>query len=99
MIAITRTDGGVSIMHFDSSDAEVDAEIARAGIDALRWRRVAPEDLPPDRTDRNAWADNGKTIAVDPVRKAGLDQAKAEVRDPLAELDALKAALIIKDML
>ncbi len=100
-IAITLNDGSLAIMQFvtraeferEATDEAIAAEIAKAGLDAQSWRRIDPEDIPADRTDRDAWQDTGKTIAVDPERKAILDAAMAAIRDPLAEIDAIKADL------
>lgn len=97
-IAITRADGGLSIMHgpaTEGDDAMMEAEIAKAGIRATAWRRISADDLPADRSDRDAWTDTGKAIAADPERKAALAEARAAVRDPLAEIDAIKATLKI----
>ncbi len=95
LIAITRADAGLSIMDMiaDGDDAAVVAEIVKAGIDAASWRRIVPEDIPTDRIDRDAWTDTGKAIDVDPERKAVIDAAKAAIRDPLAEIDQIKADL------
>ncbi len=95
LIAITRADAGLSIMDMiaDGDDAAVVAEIAKAGIDAVSWRRIVPEDVPADRSDRDAWTDTGKAIDVDPERKAIIDAAKAAIRDPLAEIDQIKAEI------
>ncbi len=95
LIAITRADAGLSIMDMiaDGDDTAVVAEVAKAGIDAVSWRRIIPEDIPADRTDRDAWTDTGKAIDIDPERKAALDAAKAAIRDPIAEIDQIKAEL------
>lgn len=99
-IAITVADGSLAIMQFvtndgrqtrEATDEAITEEIERAGIKAMAWRRISPEDIPANRTDRDAWADTGKAITVDPVRKAALERAKP--RDLAAEVDALKVAL------
>jgi hypothetical protein len=100
-IAITMADGSLAIMQFvtksnfdrTATDDAIEAEIARAGIAATSWRRITPDEIPVDRADRDAWRDTGKTIAIDPVRKGALDRARAAIRDPLAEIDALKARI------
>ncbi len=101
-IAITCADGSLAMMQFvlddgrvqrDATDEAIEAEISNAGLSAQSWRRIVPEDIPADRTDRDAWQDTGKAIAVDPERKADLDAAKAAIRDPLAEIDQIKADL------
>ncbi len=78
-IAITRTDGGLSVMQFvtddgvmqhEATDEAINATIAKAGIDAVSWRRIEPEDIPTDRADRAEWIDTGTAIAVDQVKRA-----------------------------
>ena len=99
-VAIAVADGSLAVMQFvvrgggverEATDGAINAEIAKAGLSAVSWRRILPDDLPQSRVDRNAWQDSGKTIAVDPVRKAALDQAKTAAR--ASEIAALKAEL------
>lgn len=78
-IAMTRLDGGVSIMSFVAkqfgsgegpgwdrvpSEENINAEIIRSGVDCVSWRIVIDADIPADRYFRNAWKDDGK-LAVD----------------------------------
>lgn len=80
-IAITVADGSLAIMQFvtndgrrkrDATDDAITKEIGRAGIKAVAWRRISPRDIPADRTDRDAWRDDGKTIEVDVAVKAAI---------------------------
>lgn len=71
LIAITRADGSLVILHFvlgqerAATPDNVAAEIVRAGIpDVARWRCIEPEDLPASREHRNRWIDNGTAIVV-----------------------------------
>lgn len=69
-IAITRSDGGVSLMDFvtreyASSEGSgwtreptleaVNATIAKANLDSVSWRFIDKNEVPEDRTFRNAW--------------------------------------------
>ncbi len=81
LVAISAADGSLVIMQFitddgvvqrQATDAAIIDEIAKAGITAASWRRIAPTDLPADRSDRDAWQDSGTVIAVSPTRKAAL---------------------------
>lgn len=78
-VSISRADGGLSIMQFvtkgllnesvvferEASDENIADEIAKAQIDAVEWRRIGPDEVPADRTFRNAWKDDGKALGVD----------------------------------
>jgi len=37
---------------------------ADASIQGLGWHEIKPKDLPQDRTFRNAWASDGKSVSV-----------------------------------
>lgn len=72
LIAITRCDGSLTLMHFmshparEATDANVNAEICKAGIlDARCWRRIDAADLPVSREHRDHWRDNGAEVIVD----------------------------------
>ncbi len=93
LVAITRTDGGVSVMNMPGGgdSAAILAEIAAAGISAASWRIVTPANLPVDRTDRDSWQDDGVTIAVNAIRKAALLDAKREKYIDQLQSDALRA--------
>lgn len=80
LIAITRADGPLAIMHFvlsqppcdagpgwsrEATPENVEAEIAKAGItDVVSWRFIKPEDLPPTCEHRSSWRDNGSRIVA-----------------------------------
>lgn len=74
-VAITRSDGGVSIMFFvtkqqrhgadpgwtrEASVPEIAYEIEKSRLDAVSFRIIPAEHVPADRTFRNAWQDPGK---------------------------------------
>lgn len=112
-VAVTGSEPPVAVMQFiakawnadtgeveferEATDEMIEAEIAKAGLEVVSWRRMTgPEEIPGDRTYRNAWEDDGRAIVVDPARAAVIDIANAAAaakaaRDPFAELDALKA--------
>ncbi len=72
-VAVSRSDGGLSILQIvdlNADDETIDALVIKHGIEAVSWRRISPDDLPQDRTDRDAWVDDGESIAVDQARAA-----------------------------
>jgi hypothetical protein len=106
-VLVTRADGGVTVLHFVTEDRRagwtrlatreaVDEEIARShwapGEEPLSWRFADTDDVPTDRTYRDAWMDRGQGLGI------GHDMTKARalhrdhlrrLRAPiLAELDA-----------
>lgn len=102
-IAITRQDGGIAIMQFvtrgilnedgaiferEATDDAVNAEIAKARIPAVSWRRIDPAELPTDRTFRDAWTDAGR-VTVDMAKARGIhrDRLRALRAPKLAALD------------
>lgn len=102
-IAITRSDGGVTIMAFvtkgfnldgsvqferEASTANINAEIAKAGLDSIGWRVVLDNDVPSDRTFRNAWR-GGAAITVDmpAAREIWRDKLRAERAPHFTDLD------------
>jgi len=98
LVAVTRQDGGLSITTFVAdapSDAEIAAELVRASIAVASWRRIDASDVPADRTYRDAWTDDGKTISVDPTKQVAIDAERAAAPD----LRALQAALVAKGVI
>ena len=84
LIAIARSDGGVSVMQLvtceygtdgkprwtrDATDEAIAAEIARSRQPVVSWRRITRDDVPGDRHFRSAW--------VLSAGKVGIDMAKA----------------------
>lgn len=73
------------------TDAVITAEIARTILPspAVGWSRVTAQDIPPDRTFRNAWAGDGKGIGVDMEKSREIAHMKRrELRvDEFAPLD------------
>jgi hypothetical protein len=64
-LAITRTDGGISIMRVLQDDANLDQEVGKCGLDVVDYRVIEEADVPTDRTFRNAWTDTQEAIEVD----------------------------------
>lgn len=110
-VIIERNDGGVTVMAFvttgytpqgdiqfvrEASDENVDAEIIKAGLDCKSWRFLEEgEEVPTDRTFRDAWIDGLTKIDVDMVkaREIQKDRLRYE-RAPLLEkldVDYMKA--------
>lgn len=55
----------------DATDEAIIAEITKAKLPMASWRRIVKEDLPTSRENRDAWRDDGVTIAVDPTKIVG----------------------------
>lgn len=85
IIAITRADGGVSIMRTNSDLDDYGQQVRDdlVAFELSRWqqsspgqyvshREIAASDLPSDRTYRNAWTDDGKTVTHDMVKARSL---------------------------
>ena len=99
-VAITTTDGRVSIMMFvtkefsangetnwtrEASEANVNAEIAKANISASSWRIIELSEIPSDRTFRNSWVDDGGITHDMTVAKEELKSMLRQKRKPLLE--------------
>lgn len=71
--AITRDDGGVSIMRLLNEARDIDAEIKRweaaSNLKCVSYREIKEDDLPQDRKHRNSLIDTGKSLALDDVRR------------------------------
>mgnify|MGYP007125622517 CR=1 FL=1 len=110
-VIIETNDGGVSVMSFvtvgynmdgtiqfqrEASDENVDAEIIKSRLDCKSWRFLEEgEEVPTDRTFRDAWIDGLTKIDVDMVkaREIQKDRLRYE-RAPLLEkldVDYMKA--------
>lgn len=85
--AITRSDGGVSIMaakddkdiadeiaKWESSSANTDDPLTAVSHRQLAGKGDWPDDL--DRDFRAAWTDNGSTVAVDLLKARGIHMAR-----------------------
>jgi len=88
----------------DTTDAGIEAHLARIASSDPRyrsisgWRRISEGDLPQDRTDRNAWRDDGREVAVDIARiKPPPERDPRDVK--IAALEAAVAALKTADVL
>jgi hypothetical protein len=68
-ILIEREDGGVSVMRLLDGAVNIRDEVAKwqavSPWKAVRWRKVAADDIPADRTWRDAWRAQEGKIAVD----------------------------------
>lgn len=53
----------------EATDEAIQAEIDKSAFaqPIVSWRRITSNDLPKSRENRDAWRDDGKVIAVDPV--------------------------------
>lgn len=103
-LALTLADGSLAIMSFvtrgftpsgevhferELTESAARAEFAKAGLDVARWRVVSDEDIPADRTYRDAWCDEGHCIGHDMTRARECHRRRLRVeRAPLlAALD------------
>lgn len=95
-IAVGRPDGGVSIVAIILDDghgisrtystALAEAEMRRAGLGGLPFRRVEDADVPADRTFRNAWTAEDGPITVDMSKAVEIHKdALRKVRAPLLQ--------------
>ncbi len=108
LVAMSMADGSIAIMQFvtrqhpyrgdpgwsrDATDAAIQAEIRRAGLAPVSWARIDKDDLPSDRSARDAWVWDGEKVVVDPSRIKPAAQAMraapagAVMQDP--RVDAL----------
>lgn len=99
LIAITRADGGLSIMRLLIDTSKMSAALVKEAIknEVDRWSDGSPpplsykvvDDVPADRSFRNAWVHDGSTIAVDMPQAREIHRARLRAaRTPLlAALD------------
>jgi hypothetical protein len=100
MIAISFTDGRpVALMHVvdkAASKDDIEAIIAKAGFgDNAGWREVNVDDIPTDRTFRNAWIDQGAKIDIE-IQQARLVAHGIRRKMREAEMSPLDQQIIIK---
>jgi hypothetical protein len=105
-IAVARPDGGVSVMQFmtlvkrnpedkgfvrEPTPENIQAEIAKANIPSTSWRIIQDTDIPQDRTFRNSWMDDGKTVTHDmtKARAIQMDRIRQARAPKLVALDAM----------
>jgi hypothetical protein len=98
-IAITLEDNSLVIMSFVTNDFKIvcqaptreniDAEILKAGFIAKSWRIIQEEDIPQDRTFRNAWNDDGSALSVDMIKARDIhrDHLRVVRAEKLSALD------------
>lgn len=109
-IAISKSDGGVAIMQFltlvkrneedpgfirEATPANIEEELTKSGYGGRPWRIILDDEIPQDRTFRDAWTDTGK-IEHDMEKARAIQQerlnrlAKAKTEEMAHEvLDAL----------
>src|SRR5437762_211267 len=96
--AISRTDGSVSIMGIlPQTDPEFGPVYPRIADELAKWsddekdvvgvREISADEVPRDRTFRNAWTDDG-SLSID------MDKARDIHRDRLRQLRAPKLAAL-----
>lgn len=89
-----RPDGSVEFER-EPTKENVEAEIAKAGFKFTRWRFIKPDEIPADRTFRNAWVDEGWSIGHDmkKCRELHRDSLRKQRQFLLEKLDvdALRA--------
>lgn len=96
-IAVQRPDGGVSIVTIilddghgikrEYSTALAEAEMRRAGLGGLPFRRIEDDEIPADRAFRNAWTigDSGP-LDIDMEKAVEIHKdALRKVRAPLLQ--------------
>jgi len=112
-VAITRPDGGVSIMAFviegrgpvlpdgavwfsdgtwvrEADDKNIASEVRRSMPDAVSWRRITDDEIPSDRTYRDALVDSGAlTHSIERAREIQRNILRHERAGEFPELDAL----------
>lgn len=64
-IAIDTEDGMAVMLYQKASDAEIVAEMERAGFTGRKWARISPEDIPADRANRALWRLRDGKIVVE----------------------------------
>lgn len=98
-VIFSRPDGAVSITHpaygdlarpkDDTDEALLERCMARLPPDATGVQVVERDTLPSDRTFRNAWTHDGKTLSVDmaKARAIHMSRIRAARNQALAALD------------
>jgi hypothetical protein len=80
----------------DASDENIKTEIARTGLPKpLYWRRISPDEIPQDRTYRNAWrmSRNGGPIRIDSEKALAIDEQRMWLRYEGARLTVRKSSV------
>lgn len=100
MIAISFADGRpVALMQVTDETAskdDIEAIIIKAGFgDNVGWREVKADDIPADRTFRNAWIDQGAKIDIE-IQQARLVAHGIRRKMREAEMAPLDQQIIIK---
>jgi hypothetical protein len=94
-IAITTNDGKLVIMSFvtkdyisegvvnwekEASSENINAEILKAGIDALSWRTIEESEIPTDRSFRDAWKDVDEVLIHDMTKVKEIHLARLRIQ-------------------
>lgn len=87
-------DGSVEFER-EPTKENVEAEIAKGGFKFTRWRFISAEEIPQDRTFRNAWIDQGWSIGHDmkkcrEIHRDSLRKRRQSLLEKL-DVDALRA--------
>lgn len=62
---IRRNQGDMPFYRYPATPENIELEIARANFNVASWRVIRYDEIPKDRTYRNAWADNGTKLHHD----------------------------------
>lgn len=87
----TWEDRGRGVWRREPTDESVFHEISRMPhLDTVSYRRIADADIPPDRTFRDAWEDDGVGIRhnMTKARMLHLDRVRVARERVLSKLDA-----------
>ncbi len=88
-----KNDGSIRIAHYVVGSKTTEAEFyAKVNPEGDEFEDIDKDEVPSDRTDRNAWElGDDKKVKVNGVKKAQLDSEKAEKEaDELALKELVK---------
>lgn len=92
IIAIKRTDGGVSLMTI-ADDANIQKEIRSwsdaTGMRPVSHQKINPDEIPQDREFREAWTIEGGTLRVSmpKAKEIFMNEIRKSRNDALSKLD------------
>ena len=98
-VIITRQDGGVTVLsiilddghglHKDLTTELIQREVLRAEEEPIEWAVITDDDIPQDRTYRNAWKAERGTIVhdMDRARNIHLEKIRFSREGELFQLD------------
>lgn len=67
---------GSALWFRQPNERNIAAEVQKAVPDAVSWRKIADNEVPTDRTYRNALVDDGRALNFDIQKAAGLQLDK-----------------------